>query len=936
MDAGTANTIPNKTESIAEQATKSPAQTSSISPLLAQIGVDPVTGIETTLSLFAFTAENEDELSFPANELIRIVEKDQEYNDGWYRGKNQKGEEGLFPASYVLPTGADPKPYLEMQQAPQPLNISNSKSGPGTPVGETVAEAGEGVAGPTGLGIGGVVTEAKTEAPRPDSPVKSLSRPRSTLSLQSQDSGRVQIPPAASTHGETNDNNNIRARLAEQARLENEKKERNRADEEAAERDDEEQTGKGFARFGALGAGKTAEPARRLDQIQEKDKVETPVDTRAGLEPSAPIIAPAGSGFSGGNPHEWGVAEVVEWARSRGFDDAICEKFAEHEITGDVLLELDANLLKELEIPQFGKRIKIANAIADLRRPQSTLSMGNASNRSSTGLVRGPSMTQMGGLGSAGASPTVLVGGYPTSPTGTPASGNYGEWAHSRKSSVSTSLVNAPIREEDESGKRDHRPPSVHQSITPDAPTSGMLPPTDSHHRANSIRSIASSIPSSPQTPNTKRNSTEQRALFGHKKAKSSLDGTRPPSERMSFFGGTIGRNRKPAPSAPTNRITKSSIGPATAPVHGNQRVSQGTPAPAALSSSPTTPMRTPSAAVDRNESSAMSKIGKPDFAGYMKKKGERYNTWKNRYFVLKGAHLYYMKSPQEDKVKGHIDLAGYKVLSDPNAGSGFGFQLVHDREKTHFFASNEHRVIKDWMKNLMKATISRDYSAPVVSSCNIPTIPLREAQMLAPRPPSPGQREAAQRAARRDDPNKLTPRDASVLMSLEGSPTAGKRSTLGPGMSAPGRPSRDLRRPSEGRPGTTVRVTPMAPSARLGDTSGLLDWFNARLPFDLPERATSLSSSFADGKLVTRLIETYCHPESSSAIPAEEAIFTPVAPGEPNLEGLFTMMDKCIDEGVDTVGVSINDVRLGHEEETARLLVSLKGWIEQREREGR
>lgn len=718
MDVGTSNPTTSNTEINPDQATKSPAQTSSISPLLAQIGVDPVTGIETTLSLFAFTAENEDELSFPANELIRIVEKDQEYNDGWYRGKNQKGEEGLFPASYVLPTGADPKPYLEMQQAPQPLNISNSKSGPGTPVGETAAGAGEGIAGPTGLGIGGVVTEAKTEAPRPDSPVKSLSRPRSTLSLQSQDSGRVQIPPvndvhvngqdkreevqtkgqheqederesgrelvetreqaskgeiqgphaqasemvspaeqaaarmdvaedstpvskigsaagtgavatgaglvagvaglaivgggrekeedrrldrdatpmpedgdrtitedrlhdrdtssvghgddtfdmddeAPSTHGETNDNNNIRARLAEQARLENEKKERSRADEEAAERDaearkraasdasvgfaspgasaakpdvegtpadtprqqsngnkrvsgvrmssgvphglvysdesdsedegsvagglgspkkgfnrrlgwedDEEQTGKGFARFGALGAGKTAEPARRLDQIQEKDKVETPVDTRAGLEPSAPIIAPvavrpaetqmaefvepapvepvsrapvgsvaqapvesasrvfvppyadpreespmgtpivqlnedrgaayqsppapvfrrqssglsnlsretpvvaaipksvspvpqqqqqqqvqpvltrkyseematprsgavtpkdvsrmseAGSGFSGGNPHEWGVTEVVEWARSRGFDDAICEKFA--------------------------------------------------------------------------------------------------------------------------------------------------------------------------------------------------------------------------------------------------------------------------------------------------------------------------------------------------------------------------------------------------------------------------------------------------------------------------------------------------------------------------------------------------------------------------------------------------------------------------------
>jgi hypothetical protein len=42
--------------------------------------------------------------------------------------------------------------------------------------------------------------------------------------------------------------------------------------------------------------------------------------------------------------------------------------------------------------------------------------------------------------------------------------------------------------------------------------------------------------------------------------------------------------------------------------------------------------------------SSAVSQIGTPDFAGFMKKKGERYNTWKTRYFVLKGPHLYYMK----------------------------------------------------------------------------------------------------------------------------------------------------------------------------------------------------------------------------------------------------------------------------------------------------
>jgi hypothetical protein len=45
---------------------------------------------------------------------------------------------------------------------------------------------------------------------------------------------------------------------------------------------------------------------------------------------------------------------------------------SEQEITGDVLLELDVNLLKsEIGIMAFGKRMRIANAINDLRRPPS-------------------------------------------------------------------------------------------------------------------------------------------------------------------------------------------------------------------------------------------------------------------------------------------------------------------------------------------------------------------------------------------------------------------------------------------------------------------------------------------------------------------------------------------------------------------------------------
>ena len=130
---------------------------------------------------------------------------------------------------------------------------------------------------------------------------------------------------------------------------------------------------------------------------------------------------------------------------------------------------------------------------------------------------------------------------------------------------------------------------------------------------------------------------------------------------------------------------------------------------------------------------SVLEQIGQPDHNGWMRKKGERYNTWKLRYFVLKGPHLYYLASSsntvssyqlathtqgskykiKETKIKGYINTNGYKVIVDENINPGkYGFRIVHDTEKTHFFSSEEQVVVREWMKALMKATITRDYSS--------------------------------------------------------------------------------------------------------------------------------------------------------------------------------------------------------------------------------
>jgi len=73
----------------------------------------------------------------------------------------------------------------------------------------------------------------------------------------------------------------------------------------------------------------------------------------------------------------------------------------------------------------------------------------------------------------------------------------------------------------------------------------------------------------------------------------------------------------------------------------------------------------------------------------------------------------------QETKLKGYINIVGYKVIADENANPGrYGFRIVHETDKPHYFSSEEQMVVREWMKAVMKATIDRDYTR-ACSSCD-------------------------------------------------------------------------------------------------------------------------------------------------------------------------------------------------------------------------
>ena len=57
------------------------------------------TGTERVVALFAYTAQDSDELSFKKDDMITIVER---VDPDWWKGELD-GRSGLFPANYIRP-----------------------------------------------------------------------------------------------------------------------------------------------------------------------------------------------------------------------------------------------------------------------------------------------------------------------------------------------------------------------------------------------------------------------------------------------------------------------------------------------------------------------------------------------------------------------------------------------------------------------------------------------------------------------------------------------------------------------------------------------------------------------------------------------------------------------------------------------------------------
>ncbi|CEG69710.1 Putative Phospholipid binding protein [Rhizopus microsporus] len=357
---------------------------------------------------------------------------------------------------------------------------------------------------------------------------------------------------------------------------------------------------------------------------------------------------------------EWSSDQVALWLIDVGFDKRLADTFKEQEITGDILLELTLDSLKELQIDTFGKRFKIHGAITALKK----------------------------------------------------------ETKNIKYTPSTDSRLNSPLPEKPYYNNNHTKHPYPDDDLVSDYSTvirnSQLVNSINNSKRSSIDSTMSSSQRTISQNNNLSRNSSQ----ISHASSVYRQDHSMQELGRRHTLNTPFSSNNMQESNSKYN-FMRSSLLPSTS------KLQSILPSSNMVRRSEDVPM-----------APELSLI--PDMEGWLYKQGDKYKNWNKRWFVLKANNLFYFKSPKAIRMKGIINLKGYKIEVDSSIQPGkYCFKAHHEKERTFYFYTDQEKYMKDWVKTLMKATIERDYGTPVMSSSTIPTVSLETARRMRPRPPS-------------------------------------------------------------------------------------------------------------------------------------------------------------------------------------------------------
>ncbi|KAL2132169.1 hypothetical protein VTI74DRAFT_4132 [Chaetomium olivicolor] len=301
-----------------------------------------------------FQARSSDELTLAKGDRVELLERDDEFGDGWFLGQHMiNGNSGLFPEVYTRPAPklASPPAFL----TPKP---------PLTPLTEAANEQTTAAAAP-------LAGENKT-GPLPETQPVPAALPLS--SFKSTSTATSPLPPSASSlpagvgsglgtttrPGTSTDSHVLHETL-------------NVIDEHIT--DFNTPPGNASTRNGNdSGSEYSSHLDHRISYIQgeETDEEEDTIHTRQEVE-------------------SWSADQVAEYLFTAGVEKHHCEVFRDQEITGEVILGMDQTsvFIKALDLGSVGRRLKTWQKIKQLQDEVNGLGIGTGRNTQTYGSDAG-------------------------------------------------------------------------------------------------------------------------------------------------------------------------------------------------------------------------------------------------------------------------------------------------------------------------------------------------------------------------------------------------------------------------------------------------------------------------------------------------------------------------------------------------------------------
>ncbi|EIE80009.1 hypothetical protein G6F46_011652 [Rhizopus delemar] len=585
---------------------------------------------------------------------------------------------------------------------------------------------------------------------------------------------------------------------------------------------------------------------------------------------------------------QWDTEQVAEWLNSVGFS-SVAQQFVDQEITGDILLELNIDALKELGINTFGKRYKIMQAI--------------------TALKESTTESKLHSPPPPAPNPSLSTGAILHRPTSRASSQLRRSSSQRTTQSDADGLYQFP--------RKAPLPPTASNRSSEIETGSFLQKQQQELIRPPSPQSLSSSSISRSNTYNT-----------------------------VSSAGSRTTKSRELSPD-PKSFRTLSQKHPLDDGHSGQWLMNDlNTPGihPTASRSTPKQPMQVANthtlsvSPFEEPSNRASEAFQAPEHEGWLHKQSDKYKTWNKRWFVLKGTNLFYFKSPKDVRMKGIINLRGYRIIVDESIHAGkYCFKAQHELERTFYFYTDSEESMRIWLKMLMKTTIARDFGAPVMSSNQIATVPLDVARRMRPRPPSVIMYQKQPKSAGDKRTMPVLAEDAGRDCEIQQADESGITHPIIPEEEEeiPDHPylteEEDLIDPQH-------RSLPLS-SSHQSMTSSLseeddddayhwnaaqyVDWINAFLPPG--KKVIELTSAFRNGDTLILLLEAISQ-KTVQRPPAQKGGSVSVMMLD-NIVAAFKFMGR---EGVEVDGrYTIKDVFGGNEEKIMTMLDSIKAWAD-------